>query len=267
LPPLKKKLKGDFRIVNWNTANIGSNLDNDQPIVDTVLEVANAIKANVITLQELGSHTFILLQNKFEEINKNLRDEGKKDDWRCYFEWFGLSGHATCVYGKSEWQGSEKLGKERFGPSKDWWGYMQITLNDIMITNVHTRAYKNIDHVAELHEKISTGIIAGDFNSENPGWYQTDDIYLKHTHELDGKTRKIDHVLAVEEPKTRVGDVLDYYNSNHKLVIAGISFPKKIIQQTGKLPPMKTLITRKPITKRKTNSKRKITKKLTKKTR
>jgi len=296
---MKTKLKGDFRIVNWNTANIESNyneaqhivenidndhriveyIDNDQRIVDTVLKAVNAINANVITLQELGSRTFILLQNEFEKINKNLKDDGKKGNWRCYFQWFGLSGHATCVYGISEWVNSEKLSGTRFGPSKDWWGYMQITLNGVMITNVHTRDYWDKKHVDELHKKISTGIIAGDFNYNNPGWYQTDNINLKPTHRKNGK---IDHVLAVEEPKTRVGDVWDYYNSNHRLVIAGISFPKKIIRQTGKLPPMKTLATRKLATrklatrklatrklatKRKTNSKWKITKKLTKKNR
>ena len=220
IQPLKHVFDGEFRIVNWNTDNSYRNLDKDKEIVDFVLDEVQKYSANVITLQELEVHTFKLLQQRlFQEYGM-----GK---WYCFFHWFGLTGNAICVFGhgsKFKWG---KLSGERFGPSIDWWGYMQIDYNGVTITNVHTRSTWAENHVQELHNLVTSGIVAGDFNYENPensGWFQTD-LNLEPTW----SDKKIDHILTVEQPQTVGGGSRGKGGSNHRLIVASIVFPKRAI--------------------------------------
>lgn len=255
LRPLKPKINGEFRIVNWNTDNSYRNLDKDDKVVDFVLDAVRKYNANVITLQELEVHSF-------KHLQKRLFQEYGMGEWYCFFQWFGLTGNAICVRGhgsKFKWG---KLTGERFGPSIDWWGYMQVNYHEVTITNIHTRSTWAKEHVQELHEKVTSGIVAGDFNYENPespGWFQTD-LQLEPTW----TDKKIDHILTVERPQTVEGDAKDKGGSNHRLIVASIVFPKRAKLEPKK-PWIKRPLTKKPAPKKppknKSTTKKKISKK------
>jgi len=278
----------EFRIVSWNTDNSYRNLDRDKDVVDFVLDEVKRYKANVICLQELDVHTCHLLVKEL-----NALGEG----WWAFFHYFGLLGSTICILGSpsDKFFNVKKLSGERFGSSVDWWGYMQIRYHNAKITNVHTRATWSDTHVNQLHKEVTNGIIAGDFNHENPettGWYQTD---LDREYTWSPKPppnesrvyKKIDHILAVDKPRTVDGGARPKGGSNHRLVVASIVFStgtkpipnpwinepvqkKPWIKEPGtkkaaikKSLKKKTAATKKKMTarKKKTSSKWKITKK------
>ena len=239
--PSSAPMRFEFRIVDWNTSNVDYSLDYDGRVVRQILSTVRNTNANVITLQEVREHTFILLKKALKK---------KDGNWRCFLHLFGYSGLVTCVLGtNAEWINCEKLSGIRLGPCVDWWGFLQIKYHDTLITNVHTRAHWKDDHLKELHEKISTGIIAGDFNHIEPGWNQTEKEFLPTR-----KGEKIDHILTVKKIQNVSGRVHPYYESDHRMISARIDFPI--------IPKSKKKLT----IKKKTSSKWKIAKKLTKKT-
>jgi len=121
-----------------------------------------------------------------------------------------------------------------------WWGYVQVEFEGVLFTSVHTRSFWNDEHVDQLHDEVGSGVVAGDFNHTDPTrppadrepparpWYQTDPdeewtwegwrVDAGNECEFDPGadrcdpnnctwvTRKIDHVLTVEEPATVWGE-------------------------------------------------------------
>ena len=263
--PLEPKFDGIFRIVNWNTDNSFRNLGKDKEVVDHVMKQVNDHNANVICLQELQGTAFQLL-------SKSLKRRSRS--WSCFFDWkelgkgksrsfdwTGLNGSAICVYGHGDnfnWVNLSTLGNH--GWDEEWWRYIQIDYHGVTITNVHTRTTWAKEHVQELHDNVTNGIIAGDFNYEctdKPNWFQTDlsrewthgiwnlpkqfEIKLGEDHP-HGRT-KVDHILAINKPSFVYGEAKDKGGSNHRLILGSIEFPKR-----AKKEPIKPWI-KKPVTK------------------
>jgi endonuclease/exonuclease/phosphatase family metal-dependent hydrolase len=290
--PLQPKFDGVFRIVNWNTANDDPlrNCCKDERVVDAVLSMVQRYNANVICLQELQG-------SSFELISKTLEKKG----WDCFFDWKesgrgfthllpdwrGLNGHAICVKGHGSNYKCEKMSQEeptRYGWEIDWWYYMQIDYQGKTITCVHVRDHWKKKQIPELHKKVTSGIISGDFNHKtpdkstgrfwsNPGWFQTD-LDREWTHSPGGKNHaKIDHILSIDKPQAVEGGAIDFFGSNHRLVVASILFPKRAkpgierpvtkkpipIKPITKISPKKTVTSKKKTT-RKSGTKKKVSK-------
>jgi hypothetical protein len=161
----------------------------------------------VITVQELSG------------MGLHHLEEGLGSTWTCYAEAFGGSLIATCVKGKATGVRSQRLSGERYNQFTDWWGYVQVTYHGVQTTNVHTRAHWADEHVEQLHREVKTGIVAGDFNHDDPGWHQTASVL-----EPTWTNRKIDHVLTVEKPQQASSIAQEKGGSNHRVILATVKF-------------------------------------------
>ena len=259
----------DFRVISWNIEDFMSRgaLEGDQEKVNNLLNEVNAHSngrgANVICLQELHWSTFNILERRLKESKKN---------WRCFFDWKEKSrsklsnkitaipkfsdqyGLAICVLGR----GSNFKWKYFTEPNGKPWldkgrRYIQIDYKGVKITCVHTQAWRgrNTRHITELHKKVTSGIIAGDFNNPHPdkpnppnwpdpGWQRTE---LSKTPTR--KRSKIDHIIAINTPSYYDGEVRDEFGSDHRLIWGSITFPKVGIKR----PKTKKPIPIKPIRK------------------
>lgn len=206
---MSETFDGEFRIVNWNVAGADCSFNGgkaEQAAMFIVKEVA-ALDANVITLQELSGLGLY-------ELEKRL-----SGSWHFYAERFGESLIVTCVQGEASNVSWQRLGGSGYNRFTDWWGFVQLEYHGVQITNVHTRGHWADAHVEELHTKVATGIVAGDFNHESPGWHQTVSK-LEPTHQ----DRKIDHILTVEKPRKAWGETRSKGGSNHNVVVATVRF-------------------------------------------
>ncbi len=247
----------EFRIVNWNASGNSDswNLGNDRQVADFVIQHIVDLDANVITLQEVTALSLTYLQQDLS-------------GWNCYFDMFALDDHiAVCVDGVGTNFNSERLRNVSNDPSElppdppgYWWGYVQVEYQGVLITSVHTRSKWKEEHVTELHEDVTTGIIAGDFNyieahhnpnvSEDPDaipgpdWHQTDvdlewtiDEIVRDENDviIDQIKEKIDHILTVEEPAVVWGDacldgrddVPEPFHSAHRILLGRVAFQTK----------------------------------------
>ena len=244
----------DFRIFDWNASlsDTNWNLGMDQEVADFIVANAAAIDANVITLQEVTPLCIRYIEAALPE-------------WSCYYEWFDNPDDliAVCVYGTATNFSSKRLCDVSevdfpFNPPPYWWGYVQVEYGGVLFTNVHTRNTWKEEHVTQLHQEVTTGIICGDFNyvdaTVNPGvpcdpddpfvpnnlvWHQTD-VDLEWT--IDGYDSennyyqiKIDHVLTVENSLRVCGDAIDDGSSwvppvasAHRALLAGATFPQTV---------------------------------------
>jgi hypothetical protein len=220
-----------YRVVDWNASGSADNLGRDIEVAETVIDFVAAIDANVVTLQEI---TTASLQHF----------EATLPDWDCQWQQFGVDNIAVCVKGTGENFFATVLGDYDavkdcldIPPAEQWWGYAQLEYEGVLITSVHTRSCWDNEHVDELHTKVTSGIVAGDFNfwtPEDPGWYQTD-LDLEWTFDLDRNhddlLDKIDHVLSVEEPyfvsgdAAGDGDPVDMFGSDHRVVLGEVVYP------------------------------------------
>jgi len=220
----------EFRIVNWNVAGLDDGFEvpqKAQVVAQLVVAKVQAIDANVITLQEgtVDIH---------RELEKLLGSA-----WRCYAWSPGFDWLITCVKGRGEgFVGQPLAGLAGGTVGERWWGWTEIEYQGVKIANVHTRCGFDGSvcqnaikwHVPELYDKISTGIIAGDFNHETPesdGWHQT---ALGPTPDYTLRTAmtKVDHVLTVEQPRASWAEAKDeappYTGiSNHRALLTRVT--------------------------------------------
>jgi len=204
---MSETFDGEFRIVNWNVAGADCRFNGGkaEQAAQFIVKEAAALDANVITLQELSGMGLYELAERLPS------------PWRSYPRQFGESLIVTCVQGKASNVRWQRLGGTRYNRFTDWWGYVQLEYHGVQITNVHTRAHWADAHVKELHANVKTGLVAGDFNHETPGWHQTA-AKLEPTH----SNGKIDHILTVEKPRKASGDARSKGGSNHKVVVATV---------------------------------------------
>ena len=219
IDPVLRPLVQEFRVVNWNACGTGDcGVPDNDSIAALVAERAQEYEANVITLQEGNGELHWMLERLLGR------------SWTCYAWWTGGELLITCVKGEAQdFEGKDLEGK--------YGAYTQLRYRGVMITNVHTQCGRNDDdicarsrdvHVPQLHREVKTGIVAGDFNLENPeypDWHQTNPnprITLPNWEET------VDHVLSVEEPLSSWGEVLDHPEghpdiSNHRMIVAGVT--------------------------------------------
>ncbi|MEM6993494.1 MAG: hypothetical protein AAF721_23470 [Myxococcota bacterium] len=207
--PKRPVVLKEFRILDWNAAgnDCGFNGGQDQEVAQRIKTEAAAFNANVITLQE------------FSAMGMYHLEEALDASWECHPFRFGDNLLVTCVKGTAANPSSTRLSGERFHRLADWWGYVQLEFQGVQITNVHTRATWADRHVEELHDKVTTGIIAGDFNTEVVGWNQT-----ASQLEPTWQDRKLDHILTIEQPQHAVGGAHEKFGSNHRMVRAVIKW-------------------------------------------
>jgi hypothetical protein len=218
----------EFRVVNWNAAGADSNWNagNDIPVAQAVVTHVQLLDANVITLQEVTPVSLAYI-------------EASLPGWDCESHPFpedGVAGDiAVCVKGSVENFLATPLPDHGNTDQPRHWGYVQTEYQGALITSVHTRNFWDLQHLADLHTAVTTGILAGDFNHqfpENPAcpdapacaldpiWHQTD-----LDREITWQDAKIDHVLTIEAPHQVSGDAADKHGSNHSIVLATVTFP------------------------------------------
>jgi hypothetical protein len=231
----------EYRIVNWNAAGSDEKWNGgmDGPIAATLIAHAGSHQANVMTLQEVTLSTLQIL-------------EAGLPGWNCYPGEFGVDYLAVCVDGVATNINIQPLSDVTPNPNPPlFWGYVQAEYEGVLLTSVHTRNFWDVEHVAELHRDVTTGIIGGDFNFEDPEanpldpnaalWFQTDLLREPTWRDPDIDMEvKIDHVLTVEEPLLRSGSAEEKAGSNHRIVLAAVTFPPEApsvsIQMTSGQP-------------------------------
>jgi len=274
--PLEPKFDGVFRVVSWNTMgnDCVGNKGKDEEVVDHIINEVTRYNANVICLQELTGKSFEDLETRLKNINPS---------WTCFFDWKQISkdqnpshywlyllGLSICVLGRGS--NFKSINFKTPGGNREWIDearrYMQIDYNGKTITNVHTKSSHTWLQIPRLHKKVTSGIIAGDFNHPypdrplidaldgpkvnfyDPGWVQTDDAreWTWQTKYENYKPRKkVDHILAISEPSAHEGEARDYEagGSDHRLILGSITFAKKEVKPWRKRP-----ITKKPLPKK-----------------
>jgi hypothetical protein len=218
----------EFRVVDWNPAGTDPNWNfgNDIPVAEAVVSYVQSLDANVITLQEVTPTTLAYI-------------EVLLPGWDCEGHPFPEDGAvgdiAVCVKGSVENFRATPLPDHGSTDRPRHWGYVQTEYQGVLITSVHTRDFWDLQHLADLHRDVTTGIIAGDFNHQfpenpecpdeptcalDPIWHQTD-----VDREVTWQDAKIDHVLTVEAPHQVWGEPGDKHGSNHSVVLAAVTFP------------------------------------------
>lgn len=253
---LIRKTDGVFRVISWNTEGEHQQCQGqNERLVDFLVMEVGRYSANVICLQEMMGKTFDMLEKRLEALDKS---------WSCFFDWKEISkgqepshywphvlGLAICVLGRGSDFKWNYFSSENGEPWRDYARrYVQLNYKGVQITNVHTSSYWKEQHVKELHQKVTQGIIAGDFNhpspderypsmwTYDPAWHQTD-LTREWTHPNGGNHIKMDHILAIDEPEAIEGGARDLAEggSDHRLIFGGILFTKKEPRPGGQARP------------------------------
>lgn len=231
----------EYRVVQWNAAGSDPawNQNMDIPVAETLFFYAGIHQANVMTLQEVTDGTLQHLATLLP-------------GWNCYPGAFGVDYIAVCVDGAATNFNSRRLGDVTPNPSPPlFWGYVQVEYEGVLLTSVHTRNFWDVEHVAELHRDVTTGIIGGDFNYETPEmnpldpndplWYQTDPNLQPTWRDPDLDMEvKIDHILAIDEPLHVSGSAEGKEGSNHRVVLGAVKLlprdPELLVSLSGQQP-------------------------------
>ena len=184
--PEAPQIKPEFRIVNWNVAGFHieyAGHDRDWVIANLVLEKVEMIDATVITLQEATDQMFQYLEAMLgPEWTCKTWSPGEPGDPE---DKLGRDEFITCVKGEGAAFKGWNLDGTPANPRDRGWGFTTLEYLGVQITNVHLRCggedagcpKARFEHMYQLYAKVHTGIVAGDFNLEDPefiGWHQTD---------------------------------------------------------------------------------------------